>query len=90
MSSAEGFAPKVLHSIRLNATFLADVELWHEFCAIVGWGINDVGEVLKITCAMWGDRWFQLEWSHYPDLVGACIAVKELFPIVVAAAAWGE
>ena len=36
---------------------------------------------------MWGGRWFQVAWS---DLAGASIAVKELLPIIVAAAIWGH
>ena len=40
--------------------------------------------------ALWGGRWFKLDWSQRQDLAEASIAVKELLPIVVAAAIWGH
>ena len=57
---------------------LPGVEVWSD--ASEGWGCG----------ALWGDRWFQLEWSQYQDFMGASIVVKELLPIVVAAAIWGH
>ena len=40
--------------------------------------------------AIWEGRWFQVVWSDWPDLAGASIAVKELLPIIGAAAIWGH
>ena len=39
--------------------------------------------------AYWENKWFQLRWEDHPSFRDACIAAKELLPIVVAAAAWG-
>ena len=52
------------------------VEIWSD--ASGSWGCG----------ALWGGRWFQLEWSQHQDLAEASIAVKELLPIVVVAAIW--
>ena len=92
------------HPIRLNAAFRADLEWWHVF--LCSWnGVSMMlEECLKSPgveiwsdasggwgCgALWGDQWFQLEWSQFYDFASASIAVKELLPIVVAAAVWGH
>ena len=92
------------HPIRLNAAFRADLEWWHVFVSSWNGVSMMLEECLKAPgveiwsdasgswgCgALWGGRWFQLEWSQYQDLADVSIAVKELLPIVVAAAIWGH
>ena len=86
--------------IRLNAAFRADLEWWLVFVSSWNGVSMMLEECLRAPgveiwsdasgswgCgALWGGRWFQLEWSQHQDLADASIAVKELLPIVVAAA----
>ena len=35
------------------------------------------------------NKWYKLRWEDYPGFKDACIAARELLPIVAAAAVWG-
>ena len=90
-------APSPHHQIRLNESFRPDLWWWLVFCSqwnrVSCWfpptTVHQV--VLSDASGAWGCgaywHWFQLCWSsrshHLP------IAVKELLPIVMAAATWG-
>ena len=92
------------HMIRLNAAFRADLEWWHIF--VSSWnGVSMMGrESLLIPgveiwsdasgswgCgAVWDLQWLQVKRSDWPSFTTATIAVKELLPIIVAAAIWGQ
>ena len=97
------FARRPHHSIRLNRAFRSDIAWWRSF--IVEWNgvgffprVNMDGEhrVTFVTdasgawgCgARWGTHWFQLAWDAKSN--PSPIAVKELIPIVLAAAVWGK
>ena len=85
--------------IRLNKEFRSDLMWWKVFAR--GW--NGTGIISRsghwdvmLTsdasgswgCGAWCEQdWFQLEWSQCTK--GKSIAVKELIPIVIAAAIWG-
>ena len=90
------------HHVRLNLEARSDIEWWHRFSrswngvsilraqaqehphvtitsdASGGWGCG----------AWWGHKWFQLRWSG--SIRDAHITIKELVPIVLAAAVWGK
>ena len=89
------------HHIRLNAEFRSDMAWWHLLAS--HW--NGVGiiiephtsQALTITsdasgswgCGAWfGLKWFQLKWDD--QVAPKNIAVKELIPILIAAAIWGK
>ena len=89
------------HHIRLNHEFRSDLMWWKVFSA--HWNgaallINSctTQSVLLTSdasgswgCGAWcNSSWFQLQWDHY--LATKQIAVKELLPIIVAAAIWGR
>ena len=54
------------------------VEVWTD--ASGSWGCG----------ALWDGQWLQVAWSEWPSFGSANISVKELLPIVVAAATWGR
>ena len=90
------------HSVRLSLEARSDLEWWHQF--IAEWnGISMLQAQKRETrdvviasdassrwgCgAFWGEKWFQLKWSNL--LEHAHITIKELIPIVLAAAIWGK
>ena len=92
------------HTIRLNAAFRADLEWWHAF--VGEWngvsmmqGEDDQAYTVEIWTdasgswgggAVWGAKWCQIAWEAWPGFASASIAPKELLPIIVAAAVWGE
>ena len=94
-----GMAPRPHHHIRLNESFRSDLRWWLVFCSqwngVSCWFPPTVAHQVVLSdasgawgCgAYWHPSWFQLRWSsrshHLP------IAVKELLPIIVAAATWG-
>ena len=96
--------PKPHYKIRLNTEFRADLEWWHSF--LKEWnGVSMLykvslrvpdGEVWSDASGSWGcaaihgTQWFQIKWSDFPEAQDTSIAVKELLPIVVAAAVWGN
>ena len=95
-------AKQLDHFIRLNADARSDIEWWWRF--IEKW--NGTSAALSLTSqkpevsitadasGTWGcgayynTHWFQLQWNRM--LQGAHISVKELTPIVIAAALWGR
>ena len=88
------------HHIRLNHAFQADLEWWNAY--LTQWnGVSllwdeEVPSVLVTSdasgcwgCgAFWATHWFQLQWPE--SLHNHHITIKELIPIVVAAAVWGQ
>ena len=92
-------APRPHHLIRLNCSFRADLQWWHTFVA--DWnGVSVLPDRRSISFEMvsdasgawgcgayWHPHWFQIQWSMRAQPLP--IAVKELLPIVVAAAVWG-
>ena len=90
------------HFIRLNQDARSDLEWWASF--IDSWnGISLLASVSNqqwdstVTSdasgnwgcgAFWGSAWFQLQWAGL--LHEAHIAIKELVPLVLAAALWGR
>ncbi len=40
--------------------------------------------------ALWAHQWCQIAWTEWPSFAEASIAAKELLPIIVAAALWGQ
>ena len=87
------------HHIRLNVSARSDIAWWSTFCE--EW--NGVGLFISPSpaasvhtdaagnwgCgAMWSSHWFQIKWPA--DWLSLNIAIKELLPIVVAAATWGS
>ncbi len=96
----EGMAPCPQHHIRLNEGFRSDLYWWMSFCT--GWNgtsfwprLAAPGQAVASDAsgswgcaAYWHPFWFQIRWSPRSDHLP--IAVKELLPILVAAATWGS
>ena len=90
------------HFIRLNLEARSDIEWWHTFAS--SWNgvsmmqsLRRTTPVARITSdasgnwgcgAFSGQAWFQLKWAQ--QLLGHSITIKELIPIVIAAAIWGH
>ena len=90
------------HYVRLNVSARSDIQWWYHFA--VSWnGISMLLEHRKLNpdvvvtsdaSGNWGcgayckEEWFQLQWDEATKQKH--ITVKELIPIVVAAALWGE
>lgn len=53
-----------------------DLEIMSDFSGVIGFG------------AIWGSEWFDGLWLH--QQVDKSIAYKELYPIVIAPAVWGD
>ena len=100
--SKASFARRPFHRIRLNREFRSDLAWWRTF--IRDWnGVGYMlGPDSLVRCrvsiatdasgswgcaAHWGPRWFQLPWDGKSSALP--IAVKELVPIIIAAAVWG-
>ena len=95
-------AVKPWHHIRINASFRADLAWWKAF--LRAWnGITMMtmldeqapgGMVTSDASGSWGcgafsgSNWFQLQWNT--NLLSKSIAVKEMIPIIIAAAIWGK
>lgn len=90
------------HFVRLSAGFRSDLMWWRLFLKewnglslmrAVGKQLADV-EVFSDASGSWGcgaysgSQWFQLAWSS--SAAKYQIAVKELLPVVLAAAVWGK
>ena len=90
------------HFVRLSAGFRSDLMWWKLFLKewnglslmrAVGKQLADV-EVFSDASGSWGcgayseSQWFQLAWSS--SAAKYHIAVKELLPVVLAAAVWGK
>ena len=92
------------HHLSLNHGARSDLAWAHEF--LVEWnGVSmssSLGEQkpeVTLTSdasgswgcgAYWGTKWYQLAWSSTSCPVDSNIATKELVPIVIAAAMWGQ
>ena len=89
--------------IHLTAEFHSDLEWWAVFMDY--WNgrsmmaTHDRGRAADLTIytdasgswgcgASWGNEWIQCQWNHTWE--GESIAVKELLPIVLAVAVWGN
>ena len=95
-------AARLDHFIRLNAEARADLEWWYQF--IGPWnGVSLLSSLSAQTPAAtiysdasgsWGcgaicqGHWFQLQWDKSSEAYH--ISIKELLPIVIAAAIWGQ
>eukprot|EP00731_Ephydatia_muelleri_P000372 Em0001g372a len=85
------------HQIRLNREFRSDLRWWTNF--IVPWnGVSylsagPTSEFASDASGSWGcgahttDSWFQIRWDE--QSLPFSITIKELLPIMVAAAVWG-
>ena len=87
------------HYVRLNRQFQADLHWWKVFAE--GWNgvalfpptVEPSIEFASDASGHWGcgawcqDRWWQLQWPQSCELG---IAFKELFVVVLSAAAWGK
>ena len=90
------------HHIRLDKGFRADLQWWATFapvwngqCYLTAARLSQPDEILFSDASgswgcggIWGTRWFQLQWL--PAWANINIMVKELVPIVLAAALWGH
>ena len=89
------------HCIRLNRHFRSDLAWWRLFTASWnGVGLiqqSDQGRGTQFStdasgswgCGAWcGPKWFQVKWGSRMSAI--LIAVKELIPIILAAAIWGQ
>ena len=100
-STRGSIAHRPHHRIRLNREFRADLAWWRTFVA--GWnGIGLVPSKPDLSgpefasdasgtwgCgAWWNQKWFQLPWDE--QAAELSIVVKEMLPIVIAAAVWGH
>ena len=93
------------HFVRPTASAKSDIEWWHHFCASWnGTSMMFMVNRTKPECnmsivsdasgswgcgAIFGPNWFQLRWAGLGSTRDQNITVKELSPIVVAAAVWG-
>eukprot|EP00731_Ephydatia_muelleri_P014516 Em0008g236a len=88
------------HVIRLNRAFRADLAWWHMLAA--NWNGTGLIPQDRITLtvklytdaagswgcgASWNQQWFQVQWSEAATPLP--ISVKEMLPIIMAAATWG-
>ena len=88
--------------IRINQEFRSDLEWWFQMTA--AWnGVSILaplraeapdGLITSDASGAWGcgafhnDNWFQVQWDHSPA-ASFHITVKELLPVIIAAAVWG-
>ena len=90
---------KLHHHIRLTNSSRSDIEWWCAF--LVMWnGVSFLPPLEPHShvesdasgswggAAIWGNQWFQVKWSN--SWKSLSIAVKELLPILLAAATWGR
>ena len=89
------------HFVRLSLNARADIEWW--YCYSASWNgvsmmlaVNKANPQITLTSdasgswgcgAFAGSYWFQLKWAGH--IASSHIAVKEMVPIVIAAAVWG-
>lgn len=92
------------HPIHLNCEARADLDKWSHFLENYNgksvrlpeiWSFSDkellLTDASSSLCfaAVLGSKWFALGWGKLPNLAICQIAIKELFPIVVALELWG-
>ena len=94
------------HLIRLSQSARSDILWWHHYCSVwSGTAImfkpkkDRQDHDISITSdasgswgcgAITGKKWFQLKWAGLGSTRACNITVKELMPIVLAAAVWGR
>ena len=98
-----GTATKMHHHIRLNLAIRSDLLWWNTF--LVTWnGVAMVSKSNAepwatiftdasghIGCgAWWGHQWLQLKWCRVRDFGSLSITQKEVLPVVLACAVWGN
>lgn len=99
-------AKQLGHFIRLGKPARSDIEWWHRYCSAwngtsMMFTVNkskpehDLSIVSDASgswgCgAIHGQSWFQLRWAGLGTAGNQNITVKELLPIVLAAAVWGS
>ena len=90
------------HHIRLNVAARADITWWYLFIerwngVSITWDLKQCNPDITVysdASGSWGcgaysgNSWFQLEWP--PQAKDFNIAIKELFPVVIAAALFGK
>lgn len=92
------------HHIHLNCEARADLDMWSHFLENYNgksvllpeiWSssnkellFTDASGSLGFAAVL-GSQWFALSWEKVPNLAKCQIAIKELFPIVVALELWG-
>ena len=95
-------AERLKDRVRLNTEARSDIEWWARFCeawngTAMMWGPKEASASVEMTSdasgewgcgAFWGNEWFMLPWA---GPISRChITVKELVPVVIAAAVWGR
>ena len=96
-----GVAKQPFHHIRLNQEFRSDLLWWKTFALhwngaalIIDPNLHHPIVVTSDASGLWGcgawcgHKWFQLQWDQ--QSIGRQIAVKELLPVIIAAAIWGH
>lgn len=98
-----GTATKMHHHIRLNLAIRSDLLWWNTF--LVTWnGVAMVSKSNaepwatiftdasgRMGCgAWWGHQWLQLKWCWVRDFGNLLITQKEVLPVVLACAEWGN
>lgn len=92
------------HHIRLNAAIRSDIIWWHTFLAtwngkamiqnvaVYGGGVEVFTDASSsIGCgAWWSPRWIQLKWPQGGKFEELPITQKEVLPVVLACAVWGD
>ena len=89
--------------VRLSRSARSDIEWWQRYCA--QWNgtammsvVNRVEPDFKVSMvsdasgcgALHGQDWFQLKWEGLGENSQQNITVKELLPVLIAAAMWGK
>jgi len=93
-------AKQLDHHVRLNQAFRSDLEWWFRFLSkwngvLLIWDDQQPSYVVTSDAsgswgcgAFWQSQWFQVQWpENFPSFH---ITVKELIPLVIAAAVWGR
>ena len=90
------------HFLRLSAPARSDIEWWHQFCGTWN-GTSMMFEASQdvmlpsflmaqdhgVVGRYFNQNWFQIRWAGLGSIGEQNITVKELLPIVLAAAVWG-
>ena len=88
------------HHVRLNAEFQSDIQWWA--CFLPQWNGGSMFPQAQAAHSFWSDssgswgcgavcnagHWFQVEWPQ--SWIQCHIAAKEMVPVVIAVAIWGQ
>ena len=88
------------HHVRLNAEFQSDIQWWA--CFLPQWNGRSMFPQAQAAHSFWSDssgswgcgavcnagHWFQVEWPQ--SWIQCHIAAKEMVPVVIAVAIWGQ